>query len=135
MATLINIQQQKAQALKERITTVLHWTELEYTEFQYEAGLLYLRHYIPQDTWGQDMLQRSRLFWNWWKAQWVLRDDQFCFKHGNRLHEVRLENRRVYYRYVHDAATLASEIYPGRLVLDDGYCTMISQVIKEELNA
>jgi hypothetical protein len=52
---------------------------------------------------------------------------------GAKLYQARIENRRTLYMYHHDGATLASEIYPGRIVLDDSYCLMIRSLIKQEV--
>lgn len=132
----INSRRRVTQSLKETVCAWLHWDEMEYSTFQYESGLAYLRHYIPQDKWGQDMLQRSRLFWNWWKNQWSHRDASFCDGETEaHLNKITVKNLRRLYYHMHDAAALASEIYPGRTVLDDTYCTMIDQLNKEGVHA
>jgi len=133
------IAQRREQAAKTKavVMTLLQWTELEYAEFQYESGLAYLRHYIPWDKWGQDMLQRSKLFWNWWKNQWALRDESFCAMDSEvPTSEVGISTanlRRLYY-HLHDAAILASDIYPNRTVLEESYNQMIHQLNKEEIH-
>ena len=132
--THIAKRKQKAQALKQGIEQLLGWSQFEYGNFQYECGLAYLRHYITHDQWGQDMLQRSRLFWNWWKNQWAFRDEAFLAEHAEGLNKVRMETRITMYKYVHDAAMLASEIYPNRTVLDESYCMMIDELHKEILH-
>ena len=134
---LVNIKSRKAKAdrLKATICGLLQWDDLTYAEFQYDMGLFYLRQYIPQDKWGQDLLQRTRLFWNWWKTQWTNRDDAYLSVNGESLQCISLENRRRIYRHLHDAGTLASEIYPGRVVLEDTYNEMIASLIKTEAHA
>lgn len=122
--------------MKAVVIELLKWDELEYATFQYECGLAYLRHYIPGDKWGQDMLHHSKLFWNWWKNQWSLRDEDFC---GLDMHvqieKVSTENLRRTYWHLHDAAILASEIYPNRTVLDESYNQMIHSIHQEEIHA
>jgi hypothetical protein len=131
-AYIINRKKQIAEQ-QAAIRAVLDWSELEYGTFQYECGLAYLRHYITHDKWGQDMLQRSQMFWNWWKNQWATRDQAFIAEHGEGLKKERTETAQTFYRYLHDPATLASEIYPGRLVMDESYSSMIGSMIKKEV--
>lgn len=124
------------ESLKRTVCKWLQWDEMQYATFQYECGLAYLRHYINQDPWGQDMLQRSRLFWNWWKNQWSSRDASFCDQETEEgVRALGVDNLRRLYLHLHDAAHLASEIYPGRTVLDEGYSLMIRTLIKEEVHA
>lgn len=120
--------------MKAVVIKLLQWTELEYAQFQYESGLAYLRHYIPTDKWGQDMLQRSKLFWNWWKNQWLLREEGFYYMENEvQMDKISTDNLRRLYCHLHDAATLASEIYPNRTVLDESYNQMIHSIHMEEL--
>lgn len=125
----INSRKRVAQALKKTVCQWLQWDELQYGTFQYESGLTYLRFYIPGDDWGQDMLQRSPLFWNWWKNQWSQRDANFCDVEDDQKN-MSVVNLRRHYKHLHDPAALASEIYPGRTVLDDTYCAMIHSLQK-----
>ncbi len=111
----------------------MQWSDLQYSYFQYESGLAYLRHYITHDQWGQDMLQRSKLFWNWWKNQWLLRDEAFIHEYHEELINIQLVTRCSLYYDLHDAAKLASDIYPNKTVLDESYCLMIHNLHKEEL--
>lgn len=67
----------KAGTVKEQVCKILHWSELEYANYQYEQGLAYLQAYIPRDPQGIQELESSRIFWNWWKNQWVIRDETF----------------------------------------------------------
>lgn len=129
------IRKEQANKVKAVVMQLLQWSELEYANFQYESGLAYLRHYIPTDKWGQDMLQRSRLFWNWWKNQWLLRDECFLAVGKEILtNAVSTENLRRLYFHDHNPATLASEIYPNRTVLDESYNQMIHSIHTEELH-
>lgn len=133
----IATRKEKAKQLKAVVIDLLQWDELEYATFQYECGLAYLRHYIPGDNWGQDMLQRSKLFWNWWKNQWTLRDESFCAMDSevptSRV-GISTENLRRLYLHLHDAAILASDIYPNRVVLEESYSQMIEELNKEALH-
>jgi hypothetical protein len=94
----------------------------EYATMQYEAGLAYLRAYIPTDPQGMAALERSRIFWNWWKNHWNMRDMAFMFK-VNQF--VPVEGIRAYYRFYNDPEKLAQGIYPNAAVLTDSYAVMI----------
>jgi hypothetical protein len=117
-------------ALKATVCRWLGWSELEYGQFQYEMGLAYLRFYISGDQWGQDLLQRTRLFWAWWKNEWMARDMTFCNNENGRP-PMSTGNLVRRYRHLHDATTLASDIYPGRMIMEESYSQMIGSLIKE----
>jgi|SRR5690242_8505564 len=108
---------------KQKIIEALEWNEQEYCDYQYETGLAYLEHYIPEDPQGIDMLSRSRIFWSWWKNHWAQRDAQFLslyteeFSHPKILAKV--------YRGFHDVYTLVNEIFPNATVLNESYAVMI----------
>jgi hypothetical protein len=144
MATHIATRRKIAAANKAKVIELLYWNEMQYCTFQYECGLAYLRHYITHDQWGQDMLQRSKMFWAWWLNQWAMRDNDFVcqFTEGMAVNDdgvlqgwLSPGNLRIFYRYAHDPATLASDIYPNRVVLDESYNQMIASLIKDEVHA
>jgi len=126
---------QGALELKQTICALLGWDELQYAEFQYQMGLAYLGSYIIGDHWGQDMLQRTPLFWNWWKNQWMIRDKAFLQDQEEELSKLRVETCRSLYRHLHDAGQLACDIYPGRMIMDESYNQMIHSLIKEGVHA
>lgn len=138
MSTTTHIETRRkiAAALKARVCELLGWDEQQYADFQYECGLRYLRHSIPADNWGQDWLQRAAIFWNWWKNEWCRRDAEFCEpEEGWHPELLGTENMRRLYHHEHNPIVLASEIYPNRVVLDESYNQMISELIKETVNA
>jgi hypothetical protein len=132
--TRTNSQAAVAQSLKETVCKWLGWSELEYGQFQYDQGLAYLRHYLPGDRWSHGLLERKRLFWAWWKNHWSARDASFCDIETGHPRMSRT-NLTIIYKALHDGGTLASDIYPGRIVLEDSYSEMICSLIKEESNA
>jgi hypothetical protein len=93
-------------------------------------GCRYLQSYISTDPAGIDMLVSSRIFWNWWKNQWLFRDASFV---GGNIRNVSHSKALSMYLNLHDADILIQSIYPSGAILDNGYAIMISQVIKEEL--
>jgi len=118
----------KAGTIKEQVCKILHWSELEYANYQYEQGLAYLHAYIPRDPLGIQELESSRIFWNWWKNQWVIRDETFlqtnCYNARSAHH--------VYFFY-HNANELAKELHPRAVVLGKSYASMIGDFIKSIL--
>lgn len=124
---------------------MLQWTDMEYSNFLLECGMAYLHFYLPPaDDWGRKMLQSSKTFWSWWRSQWSQRDNDFVcqFSEGLAVNDsgdlqecYTVENLRIIYQHVNNPATLASDIYPNRVVLDESYNQMICELIKEELHA
>lgn len=117
--------------MKQEITRLLGWTELEYATFQYETGLAYLREYIPGDVEAIHALETSRIFWAWWKNHWIQRDMQF-------LHNISsicpVQDLRRYYLGWHDVEHLIKTIYPNAVVLHNSYAKMIDDFNKEVLH-
>ena len=129
-ATNINNHQQRAISLKQWVCELLSWDELTYAEHQYNSGLQYLQHYIPNDPDGIDQLVQNRIFWNWWKNRWADRDEHFCNPGTPMLTPA---TRLKMYHLVHNPEFLAKEIYPNGVVLGDSYALMINAVIKSEM--
>jgi hypothetical protein len=114
--------------IKQRICQVLNCTEEQYARHQYECGLNYLALYLHGLEPVSRELEGNRIFWNWWKIHWAMRDRQFlAAKHQG--------NHWALYLNMHDPAMLAAEMRPNAVVLGRSYCKMIGQVIKQEVAA
>lgn len=111
------------------ICELLQMTELQYGQMQYDEGLNYLRTYIPSDEWGQDILLRSRIFWQWWINHWELRDR--CFIHISKIEMKTLCIMREVYAQSHDGRALAKNIHPNGVVMDASYAEMIGRLVDE----
>lgn len=109
------------------ILKLLKWTELEYNQFIYDNGVAYLQQYIPSDEQGIAALERSRIYWNWWRNHWYQRDYQFMRK-VNR--SAPLEGIREYYRHFNNPKKLAAGIWPNAVVLNESYARMIGEYNK-----
>lgn len=116
---------QSAQELKATICQLLKWSELQYADFQYETGIAYLQNYIPENQQGIDKLIRERIFWQWWKNNWMFRD--LAYSEELDLMKVSLSARITLYRDIHNPKVLAAEIYPNGMILGAAY----AQTIKE----
>lgn len=127
MQTLL---QQKTTRLtnSQRIIQMLRWTELEYATFINETGLQYLEAYIPGDRAGIDALNRSRIFWNWWKNHWAIRDKQFL----DRVDFLGDKTGRIDHLYFafHEVNMLLCTVFPNAIILEESYAIMIDHFNK-----
>ena len=134
--TQIEQQKEHAKAIKADILQLLGWDEERYCFFQYEQGLEYLYEYLKTQA---HVLEGSRIFWNWWKNQWTLRDQELLrtdfaltLKDPSRAQQQWMSARRLtIYLTTHDGCWLASEVYPSRAVMEESYKEMVHQVAKE----
>lgn len=99
----------KQPSQQQQVQCLLHWDELQYGRFMYNQGLQYLRLYTQGDDGMMGCLESNRLFWNWWKMQWRLRDGIYA-EDAAKLEQLQL--RLLLYRKLHDAYLLAKEIAP-----------------------
>lgn len=101
------------------VLTLLGWSEEQYAQFKYENGLKYLSMYMNG---LHDMIRAAesdKMFWNWWRNCWDLRDQVFiehCADYG--ITRARLE---YIYTGAHDAAKLLFDIRPPKCVLEEAY--------------
>lgn len=116
-----SIMQQMAQSQKKQICELLNIEEEQYAQMQYEAGLEYLEAYLGNDQWAIDELERSKLYWSWWKNHWVARDAQYL---ENNPHLLSLDERRKHYNHANNPAVLICTISPGRVILEPIYRTI-----------
>jgi len=111
---------------QQQVCEILQWDELQYGEFIYQSGLQYLREYIKDESEAIiDHIIRSRIFWNWWKMNWQYRDQAFVKSSPVKL---QMKTCRAIYFELHDARTLAEEIYPNGAVLGESYNNMIAEL-------
>jgi hypothetical protein len=121
--TTIQAAREQQQETKARIIELLKWDEMQYATMQYNMGLHYLVMYLLEHDDSIRMMERSRLFWAWWKTQWALRDQEFiamCEAVGS----ARLSTQPIYslrsrlndYYTHHDARHLVHQIAPARVI-------------------
>ena len=114
---------EKAQALKSKIMELLQWDDLTFGNFQYEQGITYLETYVKD----RYPLETSRIFWNWWKNHWTLRDEDLINKG---ISELAISQRRAVYFDIHDGKYLAHEVHPHRVILEQSYGDMVTEAIE-----
>lgn len=130
-----------AQNAKLQVMEIVGIDELTYGLLQFETGIAYLSVLLCDPCYEQ-MLQRSRMFWNWWKNHWLLRDEQFLQaakhsdwrvnkrgKRGKLEFDMEYEGYPWCYKYFHNPVDLVSEIHPNGIVLQESYAAMIGQIM------
>lgn len=127
MATQTETQIQRVknemEVVKDSIIKMLHWSEMNYAEFMYETGLAYLQHYILGDEYGIAALERSRIFWSWWRNHWAQRDQRFMAN----ISPANYATAEKFYRWWNDPKHLAGNIWPNSVILDESYAQMIGE--------
>src|SRR5207253_685449 len=120
-------QQATSNKLQE-ILEILDWKEEVWSQFVYNTGLQYLYIRYAADAITPEVLNRSRLFWNWWKNQWQIRDEAFLDKETKGflpLQKLPLRKSVMQYFLLHDARGLVNEIWPNRDIVDGAYSEVI----------
>jgi hypothetical protein len=109
------ITQQKAAVVKNqaRITDLLGWTFLEYSNIIYNAGLSYLQQYFNGHNEAISKLVVHADFWNWWKHQWNIRDHVFVFEMDGLEDRITVDQFRRVYLAHNLPSILISEIAPA----------------------
>ena len=115
--TTAQAQQQKADLLKKEICLLLNWTEMQYAEYQYKHGLAYLLWYLPCDEARRYALERSKLYWNWFKNHWVLYDESLL-SYKLSLRQCPADNLLAVYAELHCPKALAVDIKINKVILD-----------------
>lgn len=120
-------------SVQQCVMHVLKRTEQEYAENIYNCGINYLQYYIGEESPAiLSEIQKSKTFWNWWRQHWQQRDENFIAIVNS---SVGVYDWREVYKEIHDARTLAAEIYPSGVVLGESYDSMMQQLQREVLHA
>lgn len=99
--------QPTANQVRRQVCTLLGWTYDQYAEFIYERGIAYLHWYLPALEEQRNKLERSKLYWNWWKNSWMLRDEVFAY--NLTVFPLKLANMERIYRETHNSRELLLE--------------------------
>lgn len=116
---------EKMKSAKEQVMKLLNWDANQYAEFQYKMGCQYLQAYIPNCPQQIDELIENKIFWNWWKNEWLFRDNAFI---NSDIMKVKPATAKAIYLANNDAEVLVFEIYPSGVVLNSRYAEMINNV-------
>ena len=134
-ATHINTRREESKRLQAFVMECLGWTEYEYCLFKYEQGLEYLKAYLTSFHIDNDMLrfmphiERQRIYWQWWKNHWMLRDSIF---EANMINDkLSLSTKLRIYKGLHNGFNLANEIAPQRSVFNDNALKVFKEIDAE----
>lgn len=120
-ATHNQLWHQRNAEVKKQVCQLLHWTEMEYAQYQYQMGIAYLMWYLPVNESLRAEYERSKLFWNWFKNIWLCYDESWCsFKLS--LQECSKEKRLQLYKNLH---------CPRALVMDEKPTALYASIKKE----
>lgn len=108
--------------LKGRIIQVLHHDLERYTTLQYVRGVLYLK-IIIEDRNLTAQMERSKIFWDWWKLHWSYRDKTFLSDNEG---DLVLTERIMLYSELNNPYKMIAD---GEF--DDSYDDMIQMVRNE----
>lgn len=116
---------------KQQVQSLLQWDDLQYGQFQYDQGLLYLQHNMlgGDDTWLSE-LSRSPIFWQWWVNQWNIRDKQFLkdvWPVTGGHHNLMVDQ----YEGLHDHLNL--DCKPHKAVMQKTYAAMMGKFIDQTI--
>jgi hypothetical protein len=113
---------------KQEVMRLLRWSELDYCQYQEKMGRQYLQSYIPHSPEYIDYMLASRIFWNWFKNQWLQRDEAFVkdndVQQGDRAFRLQV------YCLLHHPERFKSDRYPTGIVMQEGYAKMIGELNK-----
>lgn len=113
-STHISCMRETAARVKASVCELLQWDEMDYAQYQYSNGITYLHWLLLGDNEARDYLERSKLFWNWWKNQWVIHDIVFL---DSDVETMELEEVQKFYHRFHCAKTTAYEVKPRKEIL------------------
>lgn len=125
--TRIQERRNAAVAAMQQVMEATGVTRMQYCRMMYASGLTYLEHFvrIPEDV---ARFERSRLFWNWWKIQWTIREEEFLgYVLGHPYHM-----RHFLWCKLHDPLLLAQERTPNGIILGDSWCVLIGKMRDDE---
>lgn len=109
---------------------LLHWGELYYCYYKYHKGLAYLRKMTGGNHLAFDTMERSRIYWNWWKNHWSLRESEAMQVIGM-LDDIK--NRVATYKALHNVEALTWENDYYGSIMESSYAGMIG-ILYDDLN-
>ena len=125
MMTQVQIVKTKHVSLSSEARELLHINELEYGQFIMDMGLKYLRVNMGLSEECIALLITDKIFWNWWKVQWYIREANFIEK--VKVRNMPLNERVHIHSIVHSPGFLNN--YPHRGVMEDTYAEMMGKMI------
>lgn len=102
--------------IKGYLLPLLGWDENEYQDFKMRCGCSFLQNYMPQCPHLIDELIETRIFWQWWCNQWLLRDEEFILENLIHINQTILLHM---YKELHNPNILATELKIDSIVFEN----------------
>lgn len=131
--THIGSRRMAAQRAQNRIMKILRIDEEAYSWHKYKAGLAFLRHYTRGDHDAIRWISGSRIYWGWWKNEWLNREEEFLLD-AYRLDKLPVKVRRRAYFQANNPRTLAHELHPEAGRIAHSYSVMLEALTSQKSN-
>ena len=105
------------------VQAVLDWTEQQYCDFKFDAGLAYAKRMTDNDVIGFDFLIKTTFYWNWWKNEWAKRDADFLEYYSDTANNLMLHDQ---YLFQHNIQRLKSDA-----LMEKKACSMVGYCFQE----
>lgn len=129
--TYINERKELFFHVQRTVCFVLKISEVNNNEHIHRAGLQWLEFNIMDEVFRRT-LAGSRLFWNWWRNQWAMRDLQYL----NSIEKGDTDaDKKENYLWSHNPRMLSGGIHPMSIRLQKSYAKMIGYLIEREVAA
>ena len=115
MTTINELRNQLAAETMRQICKQLRWTQEEYAGNIYNTGMSYLDYYLPADEHARRQLERSKMFWSWFRNMWATQDSVLL--NDTTFEQMCLADRVEDYYNFHNPQALAEECKPNKMVL------------------
>jgi hypothetical protein len=134
--TAAELYQIRTQKTMEQVCQICNITALQYAESQLYVGQQYI-HIMAFSTFDANQLEHNKYYWNWFKNQWLLRDEQFIAAHHllgtmaiNQygILEAVNYNRLIIWQQAHNVYTLTSQLEPIGKLMHAAYAQFIGEL-------
>ncbi len=112
--THIQFSRECMSATQQEICNRLGYTPEDIANHIYQNGLSYLAEYFKTLPVMAHMMEGQKIFWNWWKNEWHLRN--LVYLNDAEIIHCSLAWQRLAYEAYNDASALTTRIAPARVV-------------------
>jgi len=114
MKTLTAERIAEMQQAKIEVAKMLGYSIEDIANIMYESGVQFLEEYFKLMPVMAYVLERDRMFWNWWKNEWHCRN--LTFLHDAEIAMVCLDIKRHAYSALNNGIELTRRIKPTQVV-------------------
>ena len=112
-----------------RVMDELGWSRYKYTILKYAYGEAYLRASLKADEKTIVLLSSKREFWNWWKLQWYIRENDFFMCIADE--QLNTQQMRCLYHLMNDPVMLATDMSSYGKVMEESYARDLVPVLNK----